>query len=254
MIIARIRNNEWWDSWLYSDAASPQRNADLYLIIKVELRRRDPSTGIESIDSNGYCRLQNWGARWEPWKRQVKSSIEDVWNNRVWMVPPGPWGPFGTASRPFIPNIKCSLDIQIVETGGQARIECFRPAEGQRFQRSFLGHASEGRSVTGSFFESVVETSNGQTTSAHEMGHYLNLFHVNRDRCGPNPNAPECYGVTPGQREDLMGRGNRVGAWHMFEWRRRLPYHFPGWGPYESSCDNWTFTTDRPAPQRRAAA
>jgi hypothetical protein len=51
-----------------------------------------------------------------------------------------------------------------------------------------------------------------QVPAEHEFGHMLGRSHVNAAACGSNINNPKCYGETPEQMANIMGRGSEVSA------------------------------------------
>ena len=249
----RIQANNF-DSWLYTAQAGPARNADLYLIIRVFLERVDPTGRGEVPDVDGrLVPIQAWGPLWAPWRAGFKQSVESVWNNRLWLVPDGYWGP---ACRVVIPNVKCSLDVRLVDSGwnGHLTIRCYRPVNNP-FRSSMRSAINVPvlRSIDGLVrrFRAVGEMvlrdglapqDGGQVVTAHEIGHWLGLSHVVCDG-----NESRCYGQTPGQQEDVMGMGNRVNPWHAGPWAQRLRNHLD----VEARGVRWRAVTERPVPRPR---
>jgi len=239
-----------FDSWLYTAEVGPSRNADLYLILKVFLRRVEPTAQAEAADADRRAfPIEAWGNRWEPFRQAFERSVESVWNNRLWLIPDLLWGPHCRAA---IPNVKCSLDIQLLgsASGAHLTINCYCPLRGMAPFRSYMGRPANplnqwyrnrfdpmGRVVVE---DATAPPGGGQVVAAHEIGHWLGLSHV---VCGTNDSR--CYGVTPGQRNDLMGAGNQINGWHAGPWAERLAHHL------DITCRRsvrWRAVTDRPVP------
>jgi hypothetical protein len=73
-------------------------------------------------------------------------------------------------------------------------------------------HAGTPDVTPGEFFEEDIRSrgtgiAREHTTAVHEVGHWLGVKHI---RC--DSNAWHCYGITAGQSDDVMGRGEFISA------------------------------------------
>jgi hypothetical protein len=249
-----------WDSWLQAGTVSATRNADLILIVRVALVRRDPAPGysegtVQDV-GNAQVTILRWESeQWEQFKSDFKTNIEQAWNDRLWLVPSADCGLSIRQGNAIVrPNVKCGVSIRVVDERDDhhTSVRCVNLKPRQRHRSGWSGYNVRPADGYDGFFDSRDVTAGGQLHQipvAHEFGHYLGLLHVATGYPGSHCTrddqfARQCYGVTAHQRGDIMGAGMRVERWHAAPWLHRITQHVGQGVRWEVVAGH------RPAPRR----
>lgn len=209
-------------------------------------------------DQNGMeLVLTQWprGA-FRPFCERYKRVVEDGWNNKLWLIPSGPWAgavPWAPG-RLLIPGIRCRLrieldtsnehvhcDVAYLESTSETHRTSSAPTVGQHWlaRRACLDdYTSLGR-LKADNLDLTPKPVWGQLAALHEIGHYLGLDHVNG-----SGNDEANYGVTDYQKASLMGHGTEIRPAHAWPWKSRLLYHC-----ISARHVRWRGVTARPQPQ-----
>ncbi len=189
---------------------------------------------------------QRWGAaEWENFKTGYKREIESFLNwprMGLWLQPSSLGIPESaeelkefTNPRPisprFRPFVQCALTVTLVPTKQQSHVsyDVLRLRDDQPFFRAYdsvHNYARDGGALTNRSLQPwPPQTSHEKhSTIAHELGHSLNLDHINSGdvRCVLG-SEDICYGRrgTP-KRRNLMGAGNEITKDNAMPWLRAM--------------------------------
>jgi hypothetical protein len=139
-----------------------------------------------------------------PWAQELVSLVHRHWSYRYLLVPtqPCPREPCG--------QIAVKVRIEPVGSGectkGSRDYHCINVLLTKGGARSFADTPKR----PGVFYESDVRPGGvlePERTALHEAGHLFGLEHITCES-----NSPWCYGLTAGQADDVMGRGEYVSA------------------------------------------
>lgn len=137
--------------------------------------------------------------RFASWKREFIAMVEKHWSTRYLLVPAAP-----------CPNEGCTsavvyVHVEDVATSPHHEVDVLYQKPGGARSNAGVPDQSVGR-----FYESDVRSSgliHQQRTALHEAGHWFGMNHIFCDS-----NADFCYGITHGQSDDVMGRGEFVSS------------------------------------------
>ena len=220
---------------------------DLAMRFRIQLVRVDPTTilneggqvaggngSLLDTEFNDTFNLQTWEAwEWHAFRSSFGPVVTDFWNNRFELTPNRPWYKHSAGGPAIALKINCGLDIELVESIGQAHHRYFIIKPTREDYRSWViqpqriamltdrdlspttsrrpTRVRRGRRVDVSFF---------QTTVVHEFGHTLGLHHVRH-----GGNADDAYGVSLDEQSTVMGRGETTGAGAAQPWIDQLRRH-----------------------------
>ncbi len=274
-----------FDSRLDVAGVGPNHHANLTLTVRIAMHEYFPgnssflddlfgiSGGRASLDGQEVAFEREDGSEivlttwprgeFAPWCADYECVVQDGWNNKIWLVPSGPWAgaipdPTGSGLT-LVPAVRCCLNIELVTSGEHVhcdvahlalshaaggfrtstapvpdaagrlqrvlqRMDCFPPGSGGRLKADNL--------------DLTPKRGTNQIAALHEMGHYLGLHHVNHG----GPGDP--YGTDAGQRKSLMGAGTEIRSAHGWPWLNRLRQH-----SLTVSSGRWGAVTVRPRLQ-----
>ncbi len=196
-------------------------------------------------------------AGFRQYRIDVKKSVEAVWNDMIYILLPDPKQPLAALPaadyKSFVnpaaqgnkrPFIRCMLKILFADVGDSAHavVNCVKMATGQRMRgwTVMKPDAQDEMMLSSNATETRTRADRGlgeqyhYHTASHEVGHLLGLVHVNDShaQCRANSSAKICYGGTPLQRRDIMGRGMAITGKHAAPWLtaiQRHTQHKKGW-------------------------
>ena len=241
-----------FDSRLYTTRAWLHRNADLYLITRVYMKRVDPAgtTALLSDSYNTNATIDRWtDGEWNSFRATFKRQIESRFNDHLWIVPSTDWGYVSHANEPCRPNVKCMVQVELQnsQTNAHLVVNCYHIPPGT-FLRSSMGPRT-GTLDNADILPPIAPNLCGlsQETLPHEFGHHLGLDHVGNAHPACVTGAElQCYCPTPRAGTDMLGGGNRLDRWHTWPWRRRIWSHLGS----RIAGLRWDSTLQRPIPLR----
>lgn len=241
-----------YDSHLISSNLSTRQNA--ILLITARVRLEPMSYDGEVCRNSTQCHLFENGNgngeptevpifpwvsyQWNEYKRRVKREIETYFNGEnqegiMWLKPDSiEWNKkfcFTEGGQIYIPNIRCSLRVDIVNTpNAHITYYCYNTNPANR-EVDYAGTNPD--HLSGFLTNNSVELMHGpiqgsnyeyrQIPVVHEFGHYLGMDHV---ACPAS--TLQCYLGTGNQAEDLMGIQMGHNRSHARPWQVRLARHF----------------------------
>ena len=236
---------------------------------------RRPGTNVAGDGMGDFASTVRWDdAEWASWGDSLAGSVQEAINGpgnrgRFWMVPRAYWGvgwPPGEAWG-YLPNVKCLFHMARVQEAARAQrvIRCYRLA-GPSDLRSSMERGGQGGMLTNRDVASQrMQGGTSQVIAVHEFFHALGMQHVNypyaRDTIVGSlrslfhlesvaPNDASEYGVTPGQRANIMGGGSALEGWNFWPWLNRLQKHLDP--QFRVPQVEWSVVDNRPWPRSRA--
>lgn len=231
-----------------------EQRLDLALRYRVELVRCEPTTqiqipGVSATFANGDGKLHDDGGAiynldaWKNWewfafRDGFRRVVKDFWDEKFELTPNRSWFRPSPHQELTAPKVTCSLDIELVNSPGQAHQRYFiiKLAPNQPFFRSFafpsgrlgvftqndlspmtrhrrthMGHGRHGAWHNVTYYQTVI---------LHEFGHTMGLDHIN----GPG-NDPDNYGITLEERSNEMGMGDQVQTGQAGPWVSQMRRH-----------------------------
>jgi hypothetical protein len=148
--------------------------------------------------------FDNSKGKWPPgrpahWQKEFAEMVAKHWSTKYLLLPAKPCPGEGCAMTAVY------VKVEPVTSGEHHEVKVFYKNPNDARSNAGVPGAS-----VGEFYESDVRPHGGilpreQTTGAHEAGHWLGLQHIFCDS-----NSIFCYGITSGQSDDVMGRGEYV--------------------------------------------
>ncbi len=183
-------------------------------------------------------RISKWtSSAFNQYLTRFKQNAESIWNDRIFILFPDPQN--STVAIPVAdfralqnalligkktPFLRCRLRIDGVQENqrhhAKMHVLCLVPGQICKFQAFVArrpGEADEG----------FLTNQDSAQTSAHEVGHMLDLPHVNHQHptCQQNRDADICYGSHARQVRDVMGTGTVVHGAHAKTWLKAIELH-----------------------------
>ncbi len=260
-----------------------QQNAWLTLKMRIRLNFIDPGdqSGDLTHHVNGkwYAKdaddellpIRPWTAQHrEKFRKSFKKEAEETWNYQFVLQTPinyaGLDHTVSTWNEPVAhwrvrPNVICLYRLDLVNKNQHYTIDVvdlnfMKPREVYEYNKK---HGTNIRITWGDGgFRSDMRTLTFQDsarTIGHEIGHGLGQAHIMPllgKKCsssGPEGfNARDCYGKSKMERDNIMGRRDRIYLVNAISWQKRMAIHCPG--PYPSS---WRPTGIRNTPPRKTS-
>lgn len=148
--------------------------------------------------------FDNSNGTWPPgraqqWQQEFINLVAQRWSTRYLLVPTRSCAGEGCAMTVVYVN------VEPVTSGEHHQVKIYytNPTNAR-------SHAGIPDRIPAEFYEEDIRRSgviNRQTTAAHEAGHWFGLQHI---RC--NSGDFYCYGITAGESDDVMGRGEFVSS------------------------------------------
>jgi hypothetical protein len=245
-----------------------QNMSPFIIVLKVHLKQFNPSRGqtyqqVADFDGDVY-KFQGWtDNEWKTFTSEFKREAEKYLNwprMKLWLLPTahgkGRMGQiqilYFVHRRPikkdFVPFVQCGLKVEFVTKEEQSHVwwDVVRLKDGQKDFRSYDSNHKSARD-RGMMTNQDIElwstaSSEGipQSTIAHELGHVLNLDHININGRGCTTGGEDiCYGKRGTRmRRNWMGGGNEVSGANSSPWVDRIPVH--------ARNLDWHVTTHKP--------
>ena len=251
-MVKRVNFHVDYDSHL--DIPSERNISGLSILLRVHLNPFNPAAGTTegSIrEDNILYKFQHWKpAEFQTFQNLFKRDAEFYlnWPNMgLWLMPsPLERLPDAAAemqalkhARPlsprFGPVVQCGLTVILVDTAAKSHVsfDVLRLKDGEPDFRSYVTNRANRRDQGMLTHRDVnygqASGPNGtpQNVVAHEIGHVLNLDHINRKhpRC-VRGNEDICYGARgTAQRRNWQGEGNLVTTANAMPWLRAIYRH-----------------------------
>jgi hypothetical protein len=238
------------------------------IVVKVFLKQFNPNEGhtydrvADDSDGRRIVKFQKWtDAEWKFVTTTFKKEIEKYLNwprMKLWLLPTTHrkdrmsqiqllyFRHRHPVVKDAIPAVQCGLTVQLVQSEKGAHVwwDVIRVKDGEKpFRSADINdrHARDRGMLTNQDIERWARRpSDGvpQSTVTHEIGHVLNLDHINQKaRACKNGDEDICYGERGTQmRKDWMGGGNQASDKDAGPWLERIPLH--------ARNLNWQVTTN----------
>lgn len=282
-----------YDSELLSDDVDRRHNAELRLILKVQLKFvgttdthlsdrvlvKDGVTYAKDVDGKLFV-LEDWKPlRMAHFRRRFEKEAEDFWSGKFTLVPTDSGFTELDRKRKIFergvirPNVLCTLDIQLVDSGAHQVIEVFRlerdHAKGFRSDAKHVKTADlkaikptlyrsdysedDWRDSAGTYFlgrwRKRVEVRHDAI--CHEVGHALGQAHImdlqyngNVTKSDQNDRDSRAYlGKTVADSVNIMGMGTRLAEVNAVSWLDRIGAHT------KSTKSQWRVVLGHVGPQ-----
>ncbi len=238
MIIPDVHDAGTFDSELRTTMMNRITNAELTLVLKVNLQQATGSGGtINDADGTAFT-LVPWTTRaWNHFREVYRLSSISFWSGHFWLKTPHDNSELNwpSAHATHRCNVWCRFRLELVVSGGHRTIQVanIRPPRGGGNAGTFRSYDT----LYDDFDLGVAVYHRGahhvyyQRTFVHEVGHALGLPHIaqmtgNAACPAANTNADACYGTVPSEREDVMGFGHHLSLHDARPWMTRIYSHF----------------------------
>lgn len=185
-----------------------------------------------------------WGAGYVPWPngkaeqftRDFIRVVTKRWSNKYPLEPTAP------CAAETCKTVRAAVQVVPVQSGEHTTMDVgYRTGEFAARKASvgaFSAHLSQ------TDVESQQTGGFQQVPAEHEFGHMLGRPHINAAHCGPDQNAPACYGTNASQMENIMGKGSEVsvedyapfvhaiGLFNQCTWQAKKPEGGLPWWAY----------------------
>ena len=184
------------------DAAVDPTSASITLFFRVRFEVDGAQFGSAKPGTDQWQKETAEGMR--KYKEDYKKVVENIWSGKGKIKP--------TCAVPGIVAFETKVVVTVVTGGEHKLIHILPDTPGGRSNMGSVGAQkvddnqpkTNTRQAIDPKTNKPVQTTNTQITSAHEFGHAIGLDHV---RC---PGDDNCYGVTPEENQDVMGRGDKL--------------------------------------------
>jgi hypothetical protein len=245
----------------YKDLTLRIHDYVLTLQLRIYIKQMHPPNGKTSFiarDADGNAALaQAWGyTEFYDYCETFKKQCYATWNDAFVLIPPAHYSGFVDPDTGVPRNVRCHLQIDLVERGGKGihTIEAYRLVNNGQNLRANAGlltsndagtRASSTKHcqpidyrkdrngkvrVTGGNPEGLTYYWNYQVFP-HELGHLLGLDHIAEDGAAckkAGPNTRGCYGVYLQDAINVMGRGGALDRRNAEPWKKRIVKHALG--------------------------
>jgi hypothetical protein len=243
-----------------SKSPDSENASTLTIILRITFMMLNPAEKVRKIkDHSGReFNILPWAdADFRHYVAEFKESVETTWNDKIFILVPDPNDP--TIALPkadydafqhrdkrirerYPPFIRCALEIVPMkeETGSHASFYIVRLPPGSPVFGSYTHQKTKTGRDHNLLTNQDVEIRKREDeddlyyqTASHEVGHMLGLHHINRQAAAClDGNEEICYGATPYQARDIMGKGMGVDADSAGPWLDcigELTSHPDGW-------------------------
>jgi len=156
--------------------------------------------------------VSTWGAGYGPWpegkagefQQNFIAAVTDRWSYKYALKPTG------RCAGETCPEFKAAVQVVPVSSGEHTTVQVgYLTGELEPPEMGVTPMGDRARLHSGELKPRKVDDYT-QVQAEHEFGHMLGRPHVNAAHCGSNANNRKCYGETPEQMANIMGKGSNV--------------------------------------------